>query len=257
MEPLWRIPMIKHILFFIVAVSSFSPLWGAAQFKPGTLPLVDGVYDSTQTVITGRQPVFSWTIGDAVSSFTVTVSADDVFDPAGELWNYTGSTTAANTINFITRVPYNADGAAAPLAAGTRYYWQVTLYNVSGTGAVTSASASGRFTTVAAAVALDGRTLDLAVDWNNPFNPNTQYTRFRFVAKDRDRRVKLQVFSLSGALVRDWPEMVLLRDAWYEQAWDGRNNDGEVVARGVYLVNLRDVGEGKGVTRRVAVVKDR
>lgn len=246
-------PMKKTYLLLLFSILFVSPLWGEAKFRPGTLPLVDGVYNSTQTVVTGRQPVFSWEIGDAVSTFTVTVSADNLFSAV--TWDYTASTTSLNTINFITRVPYNADGSATALDAGKTYFWRVTIHNVDSVGTVTSATAAGQFFTVASAVTLGGGSFDLAVDWNNPFDPATQYTVFRFAAKDRDRRVKLQVFTLSGALVRDWPEQTVLKSAWYSQPWDGKNNDGETVARGVYLVNLKDVGESKGVTRRVAVIK--
>jgi hypothetical protein len=245
--------MKKFIFFPLLFVFLVSPLWGAAKFRIGTLPLVDGVYNSTQTVVTGRQPVFSWAIGDLVSSFTVTVA--DNFPPTTTFWDYTGSTTSLNTINFTTRVPYNADSSALPLAANTTYAWRVVIYNVDANGNSSSATAVSQFSTVATAVTLTGGSFDLAVDWNNPFNPATQYTVFRFVAKDRDRSVKLQVFTLSGALVRDWPEQTVLKDAWYTQMWDGKNNDGDTVARGIYLVNLKDTGEGKGVTRRVAVIK--
>jgi len=242
----------KNAIVFLALLFIVPRAWAEARFKTGTLPLVDGVYNSTQAVITGRNPVFSWEYASAISSFTVIVSSDPItFQPAGELWNYAGSTTTVNSINLITRIPYNTDGAAATLAAGTVYHWQVTIYD-----AGTSASSAGEFTAVAAAVAMPAEKFDLAVDWNNPFNPaDGQYTVFRYTVKDRDRRVKLRVFTISGELVREWPEATALKDAWYTQTWDGKNHMGETVARGMYLVNLMDAGDNTGVTRRVAVVK--
>jgi hypothetical protein len=241
--------MSKRIIFIFSLLFLFTNLYAeTARFKPGTLPLVDGVYNSTQTIISNRQPVFSWEMGSSVSSFTITVSADNVFDPSGELWNCTGSTTTANTINYITRVAYNG---ATPLSAGQTYFWQVTIYCDG-----TSATASGQFSTIASAATLSRGKFDLAVDWNNPFNPATgQVTRFRFTAKDRDRRVQVRVFTISGELVRDWPEQTILKDAVYTVDWDGKNRQGEMVARGIYFVNLMDVGEATGVTKRLAVIK--
>lgn len=242
--------MIKQIILSCALLASLAPLAAAAQFKPGTQPLVDGIYASTQAVITGRSPVFSWEYTGGISSFTVRVSADAAFTAAGELWNYTGSTTTANTLNFITRIPYNADGTAAALAAGQTYFWEVAIY-----GDGVSQSASSMFTAVASAVTMPRDQFDLAVDWNNPFNPGQgQCTVFRYVAHDHDRRMQLRVFTLSGELVREWPERPVLMDTWYSETWDGKNNDGATVARGMYLVNLKDVGDQAGITRRVGVV---
>lgn len=104
--------------------------------------------------------------------------------------------------------------------------------------------------------AVDVERYALAVDWNNPFNPaKNQYTIFSFAAKDRDRMMQLRVFTVSGELVRDWPELTVLKDAWYTQDWDGKNNLGETVARGIYFVNLIDIGDNSGLTRRVVVIK--
>lgn len=221
---------------------------GTPTFKTGTNPLVDGVYNSTMVVITGRQPVFSWEYATYVGSFTIAVNDDT----GAAVWNYIGSTTTVETINYIMRVPYNKDGAATALAAGKTYAWTVTIYDVADTSATSS------FSTVSSAVTLPDTKLDLAIDWNNPFDPSkNQTTKFVFSSKNRDRKVQVRVFTLSGALVQYWGEQTILKDAWYTITWDGKNLDGDVVARGIYLVSLLDVGEGTGVTRKVAVVKDK
>lgn len=243
--------MKKRILVIFPLLLSASSLWAAAQFKLNTYPLVDGIYNSTQTVISGRQPVFSWEFASMISSFTVEVNSDASFAAAGLLWNYVGSTTTANTINFITRIPYNTDGAAAALASEKTYYWKVTIYDNA-----TSASAQGSFYAVSSQANLAGKNYDLVVDWNNPFNPaKGQFTKFRYGAMDRDRKLKLRVFTLAGELVREWPEVTALQNCWFSEDWDGKNLDGETVARGIYLVNVEDVGDKKGVTRKVAVIK--
>jgi flagellar hook assembly protein FlgD len=98
--------------------------------------------------------------------------------------------------------------------------------------------------------------LSLAVDLNNPFNPSkNQLTRFTYVANDRDRLVQLRIYTLSGALVLQWDEETIVQGNAYTHNWDGRNSNGDIVARGLYLVNLMDVGDASGVTKRVYVVK--
>ncbi|MBN1823891.1 MAG: hypothetical protein JW803_06205 [Endomicrobiales bacterium] len=246
--------MKKYSIFLLFCLACLCRFADAqVSFASGALPLVDGVYNSTSVVITSRQPVFSWEYSGAVSSFTIIVSADNVFSSGGELWNYVGGTTTANTINFITRVPYDDDGTATALSLATKYYWQVMMYHGS-----SSAGQNSEFTTESSAASLPGSKLDIAVDWNNPFDPvKNQMTKFRFTAKDRDRKVQVKVYSVSGELVREWGEMTALQDAWYTIIWDGKNSDGETVAAGIYLVNLVDVGEKIGVTKRVAVIKSK
>ena len=234
---------ITTLLVFI----SVSNVFAAAAFKSGTRPLVDGVYNSTQAVVTSsRQPLFSWEFASNISSFTITVSTDSLFTDSGEMWNHVGTTATANTINLITRVAY----AGTALSANTVYYWQVTIYD-----AGTTDSDGGQFTVTTAAVGLPEAKYDLAIEWNNPFNPsNNEITRFRYTAKDRDRKMKLRVFTLSGELILDWPEQTVLKDAWYTETWNGKNSNNETVARGIYLVNLMDVGDKVGITRKVAVI---
>ena len=58
-------------------------------------------------------------------------------------------------------------------------------------------------------------------------------------------------------MVKDYTAQTLIKNAWATLTWDGRNNDGDMVARGIYIVNLIDVGDqrSKSVTKRVAVVR--
>jgi hypothetical protein len=244
--------MIKKLYFFVfILFFSEASLFAAATFEAGTEAKVDGVHNSTGVVVTGRSPVFSWAYASGISSFTVTVSSDNAYSAAGELWNFIGTTTTANSINYVTRVKYNEDGAAQALVPGGTYFWEVTIYEDG-----TSAFQDDLFYAVGSSIILARSKLDLAVDWNNPFNPATgQYTIFRFSAKDRDRKVQLRVFTLNGMLVKEWPEQTALKDAWYSQSWDGKNEDGDIVARGIYLVNLKDMGEEESVTRKVVVIK--
>jgi hypothetical protein len=231
-------------LLFILFFTSFS---SAASF-----PLVDGQVNPSQVVITGRSPIFSFEYTNAISSFTIIVSSDsETYEPSGELWNLEGATSTANTSNGATSLTTRAVYAGTTLDADTTYYFQVSIFD-----GILPASATGQFVTTASAEAITGTKMDLLVDWNNPFNPSAgQYTVLRYTSADKDRTVRLRIYNVAGELVIDWPERSIMRGAVYTQNWNGRSNDGDVVARGIYFVNLMDVTDNTGVTKRLFVIK--
>jgi len=246
----------------------------AGTFRYGTTPLVDGKSNSNQVIISNRNPIITWEYAGNVSSFTLTVSQSPTFAPA--LWSYTSTPNDSNTPSLVdgviydinpsvsgsnietlnykmTRIVYNADSLATALLENKTYYIKVDLFD-NGTIETTNS----QFSTQASEITLGSSALELAVDWNNPFNPWIgEYTKFRFCVNDHDRRVKLRIFSISGDLVKDYSEQTLIKGAWATLTWDGCNNDGDMVARGIYIVNLIDIGDqhSKSVTKRVAVVR--
>ena len=82
----------------------------------------------------------------------------------------------------------------------------------------------------------------------NPFNPSTTL-RFEL---QREGQAQLVIFDLAGRKVR-----TLLDESrtagTHEVAWDGRADNGQRVASGVYLVRLE--GQDFVESRRVALVK--
>lgn len=119
-----------------------------------------------------------------------------------------------------------------------------------------SMTASGAFTRRAYAVSAEDK-MTLAVIFNNPFNPSRgQTTTFRFSAKDADRMLRVRVYTAGGTLVWEFPEQYAVKDTSYYVSWNGKNQDGETVARGIYLVNLQESGNfTRGMVRKVAVVR--
>ena len=263
----------RKVTITVCLLTLFAVSLIAGPFRYGTTPLVDGKSNPDQIVISNRNPIITWEYTGSVSSFTVTVSQNATF--ASVLWNYTaipnnsntpsltdgiiydinppsGSTVATSNYK-MTRIAYNADSSGTALLANKTYYVKVDLFDDG-----TLETASSQFSTQASEVTLGSSALELAVDWNNPFNPWIgEYTKFRFCVNDHDRRVKLRIFSISGDLVKDYSAQTLIKNAWATLTWDGRNNDGEMVARGIYIVNLIDIGDQRSssVTKRVAVVR--
>ena len=74
----------------------------------------------------------------------------------------------------------------------------------------------------------------LADAYPNPFNPEST---IRF-SLPREEHVSLQVFSLSGQLIKTLHEG-FVEAGVYESVWDGMNESGESAASGVYLYSLQ------------------
>jgi hypothetical protein len=82
----------------------------------------------------------------------------------------------------------------------------------------------------------------------NPFNP---LCTIRYEIPQADR-VSLQVFAVSGALVRT------LVDAWrepgvYNEVWDGRTDDGAELSSGIYFYELK--AGGFAATRKTLLLR--
>ncbi|MFH2070853.1 MAG: hypothetical protein ABIJ11_06600 [Elusimicrobiota bacterium] len=235
--------------------------------------VVDGVYSNTEVRIHQRTPVFLWEYSGRTSSFTVRVSAVDFSVDSStsnpSVWFLVnGSTTSANTadlgtinnvVTYRTAIEYGfGDNSKTDLSAGETYFWELKLYNVDVSSADVS-SVTGEFRTVVSSITLPGAGYDIQVDWNNPVNPllsgDKGRTKFRYIIKDKDRSsVKVKIFNLSGEYVKTVAEHSAIKNCEYTAVWDCTDEWGDVVPAGMYFVNL-DVGETKGITRRIVVIK--
>lgn len=74
------------------------------------------------------------------------------------------------------------------------------------------------------------------LNYPNPFNPKEEETEF-FVDLTRSATVTIEIFTLSGRRIRSFPLCEASGPTrLIECRWDGRDNDGDVVANGTYLV---------------------
>jgi len=99
-----------------------------------------------------------------------------------------------------------------------------------------------------------GGEIVLRIEWNNPFNPEAsdpdgRYTRIYY--KVTEEGVTIRIYSINGELVKTLVEDRAIPEGTIK--WDGRNDKGEVVGSGVYLVNLKIGNSSKTV--KVVVLK--
>jgi hypothetical protein len=89
----------------------------------------------------------------------------------------------------------------------------------------------------------------LGQNYPNPFNPTTAIT---FTVKERTR-VRLRIYDVTGALVRNLVDDLRTPGVTHEVRWDGRNEVGQSVASGVYFYRL--VAKDFVRTKKMVVLK--
>ncbi|MCJ7646677.1 T9SS type A sorting domain-containing protein, partial [bacterium] len=80
----------------------------------------------------------------------------------------------------------------------------------------------------------------LRIEENNPFNPKASDAADRYTIihyKVTEEGATIRIYSINGELVKTLAEDKMETEDRIE--WDGRNDKGEVVGSGVYLVNLK------------------
>ena len=89
----------------------------------------------------------------------------------------------------------------------------------------------------------------LEQNYPNPFNPQTTIA---FSLKQH-ARVRIDVYSVDGALVRTLVDETRAAGSYTDVRWDGRNADDAPVASGVYLCRL--MTDGFSQTRKLMLLK--
>jgi len=88
----------------------------------------------------------------------------------------------------------------------------------------------------------------------NPFSPKlfTQVTRIHY-RPERDGYVTIKIYDFAMNLVREIKAGQKMAGKEYDEIWDGRNDEDEVVANGTYFLKL----EGSGQTEwgKIVVIK--
>jgi hypothetical protein len=86
-------------------------------------------------------------------------------------------------------------------------------------------------------------------NYPNPFNASTTIL---YSSKSAGLRSRLQIHNVLGQLVRDFSSYISEKQTG-EIVWDGRDDNGQSVASGVYVVHLAK--DGKNVHRIVQLIK--
>jgi len=93
-------------------------------------------------------------------------------------------------------------------------------------------------------------------NYPNPFSSNTTFTFQRNQINDADVRIK--IYTVSGRLIREI-EKYHTTDKFVRVDWDGRDQDGNIIANGTYLYKIivknLDGNYTKSVLGKLAVIR--
>jgi hypothetical protein len=90
--------------------------------------------------------------------------------------------------------------------------------------------------------------LTLYQNYPNPFNPTTRIDFYL----DREERVTLAIYDLAGRVVRVLTDRTMCPGS-HTESWNGRDQNGKMVASGAYFYRLR--AGGRTLTRKAILLK--
>ena len=79
--------------------------------------------------------------------------------------------------------------------------------------------------------------LELSEVMNYP-NPFSKETNFHYRLSSPADRVKIEIFTLAGRLIKIIPNSSRKAGMNFSAAWDGKDQDGDTVANGVYIYKV-------------------
>jgi hypothetical protein len=91
-------------------------------------------------------------------------------------------------------------------------------------------------------------------NYPNPMNSDTYFT-FNLFSADAPESCRIKIFTVAGRLIKDISSPA--RVGFNRIYWDGRDNDGEFMANGIYLYKLILEGGGKTETsiQKLAILR--
>jgi hypothetical protein len=103
----------------------------------------------------------------------------------------------------------------------------------------------------------EGLVLSDVVNYPNPFSNETNFT-FQLLGTNTGTEIEIKIYTITGRLIKSFDNLVPPSDGFnYDYPWDGRDDDGHVVANGVYIYKLviRNENEQKEVIEKMVVLR--
>lgn len=231
------------IPILLILMGMFCSLFAVTIVRYG----VDGSSGNTNVIIKeSRKPIIFWEYNGITTEYIISVSSFSSGLLTGTtIWSVLGSTTTTNTINNITRIECNY----SDFVEKEEYFFSITLNSTT--------TVFGSFKTSPSALTLSDTKIDFGVDENNPFCPKEgQTTRVRYIIRDKDLNVKIYIFTISGKFVLKLADHPALKDVVYTQEWDGKDEEGNILPEGMYIVTIV-AGDYMPISRYVGIVNKR
>jgi len=103
----------------------------------------------------------------------------------------------------------------------------------------------------------DGLVLSDVVNYPNPFKEETNFT-FQLLGSNSGTEIEIKIYTITGRLIKTLQNMIPPANGFnYDYPWDGRDDDGDMVANGVYIYKLivRNDNEQKEVIEKLVILR--
>lgn len=103
----------------------------------------------------------------------------------------------------------------------------------------------------------EGLVLRDVVNFPNPFKDETNFT-FQLLGSDAGTELEIKIYTITGRLIKSFDNLAPPADGFnYDYPWDGRDDDGDNIANGVYIYKLivRNESEQKEVIEKLVVLR--
>ncbi len=100
-----------------------------------------------------------------------------------------------------------------------------------------------------------GLVLENVVNYPNPFAGETNFT-FQTQGISPNAEVRIKIYTVSGRMIRMLEDLMRPQPGFNHYYWDGRDDDGELLANGVYLykIILRDGSQQREVIEKLVIL---
>jgi hypothetical protein len=103
----------------------------------------------------------------------------------------------------------------------------------------------------------EGLVLRDVVNFPNPFQNETNFT-FQLLGTDAGTEIEIKIYTITGRLIKTLNNLSPPDNGFnYDYPWDGRDDDGDIVANGVYIYKLiiRNENEQQEVIEKMVVLR--
>ncbi len=145
--------------------------------------------------------------------------------------------TSSRNYSQVIDVGNTTQYAINNLQENVPYYFAVTAYDTAGNESDFSEEVSVIFN--GDNVSEPAQDVELSYNYPNPFAPKREVTRIRYVLNQPDK-VTIEIYDAGNNRVRVLiNEEIKLAGEHTEDIWDGRDESGRIVARGVYFCKIQ------------------
>lgn len=158
--------------------------------------------------------------------------------------------TASRVYSYSSDVGQATSHIVENLQPGHEYFFAVTAYDTAGNESYFSEEVSIYLSDGGDIINLEGS--EKFYNFPNPFDPEDEYTQIRYVLK-KTESVTIVILDITGQKIRSLVNSISKTPGEHvEDLWDGRDDNGNYVANGIYYAHLKSESLNQYITIAVS-----